>query len=309
MTSNYKTMVVVNPRSANGSTGKKWPAIEAEIRKHLDRVDCVFTSRPMEAVELTGRALKEGYEMVVGVGGDGTINEVVNGFFEDDRLINEGAVAGIISMGTGSDLIKTLGIPKEVGMAAARLAGRALRSIDVGKVDFMNNEGKEERRYFINIADVGVGGETVERVNSTTKAFGGLISFMWGAFISLLTYKNKKVRIRVDDHFDEELIINSINICNGRYYGGGMKIAPDAAPDDGLFDVIIMGDLTTFESLRNGLRIYKGTHINHPKVTCLRGRKVMLTSDEKVLMDMEGEQPGIIPATFEIIPGAIKFKV
>ena len=306
---NYHTKLIVNPESANRSTGKLWEQLERVIKKNLGDLDNVFTTSSNHATELTRQALHDGYEMIVAVGGDGTVNEVVNGFFESGSSINPDAVFGVISRGTGSDFIKTLKIPKEIEHASRVLCGRNVRKCDVGHFTSKSLKGDQIERYFINIADFGIGGEAIVRVNNTTKAFGGFVSFFYGTIKTLLTYKGKMVKVKIDDHYEIEKPINNIVVANGQYFGGGMWIAPRAQVDDGLFDILIMDDRSVMESLLNIGKLYKGTHVDHPKVEYLQGKTVVAESPDTVLIDVEGEHGGILPAKFQMLPGAINVKV
>jgi diacylglycerol kinase (ATP) len=306
---NYHAKFIVNPKSANGSTKALWDRLKDVLRTELEAPDFVLTEAAGHATALAREALHDGYEMVVAVGGDGTINEVVNGFFESGSLINPHAVFGIAPGGTGCDFIKTMGIPKEFNSIIKTLRGRTVRRCDVGHFRCADEEGGNLERYFINIADFGIGGEAVERVNRATKAFGGFTSFLVGAVSTLLAYKSKMVRIQVDETYSDEVLINNVVIANGQYFGGGMWIAPNAVVDDGLFDILIIRHMNRLQSLANIPKIYKGTHIRHPNVTCMRGKSLVAESEETVLLDVEGEQIGRLPARFDIIPSAINVKV
>lgn len=180
-----------------------------------------------------------------------------------------------------------------------------IKKIDAGRVRYTAPAGRELTRYFINIADFGIGGETVARVNRTTKVFGGFLSFLWGAGVTMVKWKNKDVRIKIDDGPVQERRIQNVVVANGQYFGGGMWVAPQAVPDDGLFDIVMFGDISLGESLRNGARIYKGTHLEMEKVSRVRAKKLWASSEENVLIDMDGEQPGFLPASFEVLPKAI----
>jgi YegS/Rv2252/BmrU family lipid kinase len=306
---NFRAKFIVNPASANGSTGKLWDTLEQAIRNEIGEVDASFTTAPNHATSLARGALEDGFEMIVAVGGDGTVNEVVNGFFDSGEPVNPDAVLGVISRGTGSDFIRTMNLPKEIEGAARALKGRAVKRCDAGRFTSRGPNGEEMERYFINIADFGVGGEAVERVNNTSKAFGGFLSFLYGTLKTLWVYKGKQVKIKIDGDSEIEKAINSVVIANGQYFGGGMWIAPEAIADDGQFDIVILDDLSFLESLLNIPRLYKGTHINDPKVTCYRAKTLVAESDEDVLIDVEGEHGGMLPAKFEIIPSSINVKV
>ncbi|MFH1537412.1 MAG: diacylglycerol kinase family protein [bacterium] len=304
-----KTTVVLNPRARNGRTGKMWPRIEAEIAKHLSNFEPAFTEGPRHATELTRNAIKNGSEFIVALGGDGTINEVVNGFFENGSLTREGTTLGIVSGGTGGDFIKTLGIPRAVPEAAAVLAGGRTMVCDAGRIRCAGHDGAEIEHYFINIADFGLGGLSVEKVNSTTKIFGSFLTFFIGIARASFAYKNQPVEITIDGERIGERRIKSVVIANGQYFGGGMRMAKEAAPDDGLFEMLILGDLRILEGALLMPRMYRGDILDHPKVERFKGRVLSATSDRRVLLDVDGEQVGRLPATFELIPACIPVRV
>jgi len=304
----FKTMVVVNPNSANGATGRDWPKIREFIGHNIDSFSFETTKGPGEATTIARRAIRDGYEMIVSVGGDGTNNEIINGFFEGDAIINPDIVFATIPCGTGGDLRRTLGIPKDHEEACALLAGEETRRIDCGRMTLVDHEGRDRTRYFINIASFGIGGDIDERVNNTTKAFGGLVSFFYASLVSVFTYKNKAVDITIDGKSLGKRKIFSCAVANGRYFGGGMMPAPNAEIDDGFFDILLMGDLNRMEVLSQMASIYKGKHLAHPKVEIFRGKEMVATSEETVLHDVDGEAPGRLPSTYAILPGAIRLK-
>ena len=305
----FKTLAVVNPNSSNGATGKQWPQISDAIAKNCPKFEYVFTNKPGHATDLTRQGLREGYEMIVSVGGDGTNNEVINGFFDGMDPVNPEAVFSHITRGTGGDLRKTTGVPLDIEPAAAVLAGQATKRIDCGRLSMIDTSGNPGIRYFLNIASFGIGGEVDDRVNRTTKALGGFLCFAWASFISMFTYSNKKVRIKIDgDEIGDFQIVDG-TVANGRFFGGGMMVAPEAKMDDGLFDIVMLGDFTLVQTLTQMGKIYNGTHIHHPKVKSFQGILVEAESEEVVRLDVDGEQPGRLPAKFEMMPGAIRLKV
>jgi YegS/Rv2252/BmrU family lipid kinase len=267
-----------------------------------------FTSAPGEATRLA-REVAADFDTVVAVGGDGTIHEVINGLFHEGGLINPEIALGIVSLGTGADFVKGLSFPESEEDMLRLIVERRVRRIDVGRLQCVNQAGEPQHRYFINIADAGFGGELVEIVNGTTKALGPFVAFLGGLLRTLRRYQNKLVHIRIDDDFESEQVVNAVVVANGQFFGGGMWVAPQAALDDGLFDVVIIGDVTRREVLANIHKLYNGTLETHPKVTCRRGRRVELTSPERVLIDADGERPGELPASFEIVPAALQLIV
>lgn len=305
-----KTALVVNPKSASGTTGRKWEHINQEIRRGLGTdYDVKFTERQGHAGSLTSEAIKDGCELIVAVGGDGTINEVVNGFFDREKPLNPNAALAVMSIGTGSDFVKTFEFPTTPFEAAERIGQGKLWTIDLGKCAFTNLDGGQQSRFFINIADFGSGGAIVDKVNRTTKVFGGQISFLWGILTTLPTYKNKLTKYRIDDGPEEEKVLNTFVIANGKYYGGGLKPAPNAELDDGLFDTVSIGDVGFLEAVSSLGKFRKGTYLEIPKVTFSKGKVVTADSEETQLVEMEGEVVGRLPARFEILPKAMKIIV
>ncbi len=287
---------------------RHWDEIAASMKKHLGDFEYVMTTRPCEAMDLTRQAVKEGFEMIVAVGGDGTNNEVANGFFENGQMINPDIVMASIPQGTGGDFRKTTGLPKDIHKAAAWLSGRETRTIDLGHMTLIDHEGNACVRYFVNMATFGIGGEIDRRVNTTTKVFGGFASFAWASLASTLSYKNKPVEITIDGESIGVRKVYSCGVCNGRYCGGGMMFAPDAKLDDGLFDIVLMEDLALFETLMQMPKIYKGEHVKHPKISVYRGKEVKAVSEAEVLHDIDGEAPGRLPSEYKILPGVLKIK-
>ncbi|NOZ85728.1 MAG: diacylglycerol kinase family lipid kinase [Deltaproteobacteria bacterium] len=305
-----RIICVVNPNSANKATGKDWPEIKEKIESVLGEVDSKITGAPGDATDITRMALENGYDEIVAVGGDGTNNEVINGFFRDDNTqINPNAVFNFISRGTGGDLRKTFGLGKELMDYIDILAREESWPVDVGRITMDNQNGERMVRYFINIASFGIGGLVDEKVNSSSKALGGKLSFLLATIRSIVEYENRQVTISLDGKKPFSRTINNVAIANGQFFGGGMWIAPGARMDDGKFDVVILGDLTRLDVLKRANRVYKGTHLELDKVESFRAARIEAFSDERVLLDVDGEQPGKLPSTFECLPGAIRMKI
>ena len=307
-----RTFLVVNPRSANGQVQRRWDELAATVRSGFGEFEHAFTTARGDATKLARKALGEGYDMIVALGGDGTMNEVVNGFFEDGKAVNPDAILGEIPMGTGGDFRKTAGIPKEAAAAAAALKGTATMRVDAGRLSLVDAAGRYAVRYFINIASFGIGGLVDSIVNSSSKALGGKASFFLATARAAVRYKNKLVRLSLDGGTPMERRIYNVAVANGRYFGGGMQVAPNALLDDGLFDVVSLGDFGVAEAALQVRHIYKGTHLGMPKVEHWRARHVEaepVDGADTVLLDVDGEQPGSLPSKFEMLPGAIKLKV
>jgi diacylglycerol kinase (ATP) len=303
------TLVIVNPASAGGRTARQWPLVRRCLVDAGVDVVARITSASGDAIELTREALREGFHRVVGVGGDGTLNELVNGWFDPETLepINPEACLGLIPGGTGGDFRKTAGIPLHHAAACALLARGDTRRIDCGRIDY-HGGGAPGPRWFVNIADCGIGGDVVDRVNRSRKSAGGTVTFAYHSLAALMTYGSRMVRVDVDGRVSEGPM-ESVVVANARYFGGGMLVAPHAALDDGLFDVITVTHLGRRRSLAGMGRLYRGRHIGRPGVGFTRGRVVTVTPLEQraVLFDVEGEQVGRAPATLTCLPGALRF--
>ncbi|MCW9035808.1 MAG: diacylglycerol kinase family lipid kinase [Rhodospirillales bacterium] len=304
-----RTLFVVNPNSAGGKTGHDWPSMKATMAKTFPGHETALTSGSGDATNLTRRALKAGIERIIVVGGDGTINETVNGFFEDDQPLNPDALLGIISSGTGGDFRKTFKIGNTLEEALEVLRQGRTRLIDVGRLSLTGFDGESVVRYFDNITSFGMSGEIMVKVNNATiaKRLGGTFAFYWHTLFTLMKWRNTKVHLTVDDRFDQEIMMNTIHVANGEYSGAGMHFAPMAQPDDGFFDIIVLGDFKFHHLLTSSSMLYKGTHVGHPLVTVLKGRKVTARCEREMFVEMDGETPGKLPIVFENIPKAIKF--
>lgn len=301
-----KTVFIVNPASGNASTGKQWDELSGRIRgMGLDH-EALMTHAPGDATELAARAILEGADTIVAVGGDGTINEVANGFFVGADA--PPAALAVLPMGTGGDFRRTVGIPDEFEDAVRAIQQRRLRQIDAGRIEMRGLDGAPLIRHFVNIADAGIGGVVVERVNRTSKLLGGRVSFQYAAMMTLLTYRPQAVVVEsAEGRF--EGVAQNVVVANGQYFGGSMHVAPRAVPDDGLFDVVVFGDIARFEALRSINDIYSAKHLQNPKVRTWRTAELTVSSSARVLIDVDGEMSGTLPATFRLVPKAIDLVV
>ncbi len=303
-----KTRVIVNPESSKGETRKKWSQIKDALKSFIREFRFEFTEKPLQATEITRDSIKEGYEFIVGVGGDGTVNEIANGFFENEKIMNPDATMGIIPSGTGNDFSKSLRIPKKIKEAIKYLKEGHVFKIDVGKVKFIDHNGFETTRFFLNVADFGIGGEVVKRVNKKDITKRGKWTYWRALFESAIKFKGCKVKVSIGDkEITKNFFIGAV--ANGKIFGGNMLIAPSASLEDGLFDIVLVENISLLELLKNGVRLIKGTHLIHPKVQFFREKRIRAVPEEgNVLIEMDGEQPGYLPAVFEIVPATIRVK-
>lgn len=269
--------------------------------------ETALTTRPLEAVEIAQRAVKESRPVIVAVGGDGTLNEVVNGFFRNGAPIPTTSKLAMLPLGTGGDFRRTLRIPLDTRAAMRVITGGLVRRLDAGCVTYQAHDGTTAVRHFINIADAGLGGDVVHRVNTGSKLLGGA-TFTLTSFLTLLRWRNQPMTVVIDGH-THELVAQQVVIANCQYFGGGMRMAPSASPTDGVFDVILVRDAGKLETIRGMRDVRSGKHLDqrNPKIQLLYGKRISVTSPNQVRIDLDGEDPGLLPALFEIQPGAIEF--
>jgi YegS/Rv2252/BmrU family lipid kinase len=302
-----RTIVIVNPKSQGGKLGKRWTEI-AETLGRAFPFDEAITQGPGDATRLTREALRGGAERIVAIGGDGTVNETVNGFFDDaGQPIAPNAAFALIPFGTGGDFRRTFHLPTEIADAAKVVAADHKKKIDVGRLTFRTHAGEPATRMFANIASFGVSGVVDRLVNESGKKLGRL-SFLWATARATLSYKNQRVQLVFDGGDRVDATINTVAVANGRFFGGGMMVAPDAEADDGVFDVVALGDLGFSDLLVSGRRIYKGTHLTMDKVSARRAKVVEAEPVETggvVELDVDGEALGRLPAKFEILPSSL----
>ena len=303
-----KTFVIVNPNSAGGATMKRWPRTSEKLERAIGPFEYEFTNAAGVASMLANSAVKKGFEKIIAVGGDGTLHEVIQGLFEKGNLINPDITIGTLPSGTGTDFTRTLKIPHDIDETIIRLRGKRNAKLDLGEVRFRGHGGADETRYFINVADVGLGGEVAERANNTPKVFGGFATYLFSSVISIASYKPKKVQIVADGQEMEELV-TSVFIANGKYFGGGMHIAPNAIPDDGFFEVMILPALSKWDIIALAPKLYSGRILTMPGIKYFQAQHIEIRSEEDVLINLDGEQPGSTPVTFQLLPRIIKFKV
>lgn len=299
------TVVIANPQAAGGRARAQLQRHQAKLGVQFGELQLQFTTGPGHATALTRAAIAAGAERIIAVGGDGTFNEVVNGFFDAQ---GQAADATLLCFpgGTGGDFARSIGLSGGDVMAA--LAHATVRRLDVGRASYRRADGTTESRYFINISSFGGSGMIVDRVNRSAKRWGGKASFFWGTLRGLLAYRNQPVRLTVDGLTEPPLVINTVAVANGRFFGGSMMVAPEAHLDDGLFDVVIIGDVGTSTFVRCAPKLYQGTHIALPFIRTLRGRVVEVEplAQTPVLIDLDGEQPGRLPVRYELLPKAIQ---
>lgn len=301
--------LVVNPRSANGSTGRGWKELQRDVLDAFGEIAVGVTQGPMDAARLTAEALGAGHRTVLAVGGDGTLNEVVNGFFRDDgSAVSEDAAVGILPRGSGSDFRRSVHVPVDWKDACRHVAAAPARRVDVGQVSYLDHHGRLATRRFINIGSVGVSGEVVKATDGVGKGVGGHLAYKLATVTALARYRDAMVDISVDGAAPERVPVTALAVANGAFFGGGMHVAPGASLDDGAFSCTLWGGFRLRDFIFGERKIYSGAHTEWSRTRCFPARSVRLESQERVLLEVDGELVGTLPASFEILPSAIGLK-
>jgi diacylglycerol kinase (ATP) len=326
------TLFIINPTSSFGKTLRRWNEVRALI--HARGIDFSehLTSRAGEATDIAAEAIGAGVSQVVAVGGDGTLNEVINGYLRaDGSPINASARVALLPSGTGSDFRRTLGL-RGMDDALSAIAGSGSRMLDAVRIEFIDASGAARSRFFMNAATFGLGGDVARYVNlwntKLPRWVGGRVRFIAAAVRALESYRNQPVRILLDDDREIRVETNLLVAANGRFAGGGMMLAPGAVVDDGLLDVVLTDGATRIDVIKELPRIQRGGYLKNPKVSCFRARSVLIEncggktppkgtpraaaalapgSTNSLPIDIDGEAAGFTPAKLTVLPGRIRF--
>jgi YegS/Rv2252/BmrU family lipid kinase len=299
-----RTVVVANPRSGGGATARRLRRAEPLLREQLGPIEIEWTRGPRDAERIAREGVRAGAERIIVAGGDGTMSEVVTGLLAAG--LGRYAELALLPLGTGGDLARTLGVAKDLGVAIEHIAKGEPRRLDAGRVHYRRPDGSEAESYFLNVASIGISGLTTLLVNRAPKWLGGRISFLAGTLRAMTSYRPLPVTLRVDGRIVHEGPLVLATAANGRYFGGGMHVAPEARPDDGLLDVVVVPGVSKTRLLMQLPDIYRGTHVRLEPVRCHRGVRVEAdAAPGSVWIEVDGEPLGTLPASFEILPASI----
>ena len=306
-----KTIVIVNPQAGNGRTEKIWLNIESALEKSIGSFEVLQTTCRGDATDLSRRILAVDTVRIVAVGGDGHLNEVLNGFIENDLPVNPEARLSFVMTGTGCDFQRSLGISGKWQNAAAKLKDAKVRKIDVGKVTYTAADKTQKIRYFDNIASFGLSGAVDHCLEHSRlrNYLGGSPLFLWATIKTVFTHPNQSIRFSIDDGPEEEICSRLGLLANGRYFGGAMHVAPKAKLDDGFLDLLMLKEISVAKFLWHLPKIYKGTHLKIPEIYFQKVRKFTAESSEQVILDIDGESPGYLAATFEVLPKILNLQI
>ncbi|MER8368246.1 diacylglycerol kinase family protein [Mesorhizobium sp. M1348] len=310
-----KVAVILNPIAGGGRLKRHWPEVAASLKRHFGDFELRETQAEGDAERLALDLAAIGFELVIAAGGDGTASEVADGLLKAFRESGRTAELGLLPCGTGIDFARGLGLSNDVDLTLKRIAEAKPRKVDAGCISYVDDHGALASRHFINIASLGLSGATDRAVNADKRK--GKVSakalFYWRTVWEFLRYRFQDVAITIDDGAPVEARMALVAVANGKFFGGGMMIAPDAELNDGEFDIVILRAAGKLKLIWDIRLLYGGRHRNHPAITILRGKKVVVEplgdlQKNAALIDIDGESPGRIPATFEILPGALTLR-
>lgn len=307
-TDNNKWLAIVNPNAGVGKCRKDWGKISGLLDKHHINYQAVFTQKRLDAIHITQEYIQKGYRKIISVGGDGTLNEVVNGIFTQNHVPSQEILTAVISVGTGNDWVRTFHVPGDYEQAVLLIHKQDIFMQDAGKVTYMNC-ASEKTRYFINMAGLGFDGLVAQKTNADKdKGLGNPLVYFKNIFMALFAFKSVQTRILLDQREVNHKIF-SMGIGIGQYNGGGMKQAPAAIPNNGLFSLTIIKDMSKWSVITNVRRLYDGTISRHKKVEILEGKHIVIEPQVPVLLETDGESLGKSPFTFDIVPKSLQVVV
>lgn len=302
-----ETLVILNPASAAGATGRRRREVLHAIESKLGGVDLEVTAGPGDATRLARAATERGVSRILVAGGDGTASEIVSGILSSATDPAARPTIGLLPLGSGWDLARTLGLPRKLDLALDLIARGARRRIDAGRLEYRDATGRPASRFFVNEASAGLSGDTVQIVGRLAKSLGPRLGFAVGAVASILTHRPAQVAVEVDGQRIYEGGVSLIVAANGCYFGAGMKVAPDARIDDGLLEIALVRGLSVSRLLVNLPSLYPGRHGRHPEVSFHSARSLAVLPKETALpIDLDGEAVGRLPLRAEVLPGAIE---
>ncbi len=300
--------VVLNPQAGSGKAGRSWGVLHPLLRGSLGGLEVLFTAASGHATELTHQALADGADLVIAVGGDGTLNEVVNGYFRDGVPVSDAALA-LVPVGTGGDFRRSAGIPSSLAEAVRAIKDSSRRRIDVGRVRLTNREGRVVDRYFLNQASFGLGGEvSIAAKNNFLTAYSGKGAFLWATASAFLRFRAKTVQLELDGGpLPEPVAVMQVSLGNGAYHGGGMLPCPLAKLSSGCLEVTVIEETSFWKFLRALPLLYSGRVYTVPECSHYRAQRIVARSDEAVWAEVDGEAIGGLPLDARVLPSAIPF--
>lgn len=306
MTAPKKVHAIVNPFAAHGKAGRKWPEILQCLQARGFDVTWRLTEGPWHAADIAQEFAREGAELIVSVGGEGVMNEILNGLFAFRERSGSMPALAMIPVGTGTDLSRTLHIPKDHGQAIDLIQRGREKVIDAGRMVF-RRRGQTWTRYFINGADAGLGGAVARVANTVPKILGGFLTFLLSSLVALFSFRRPWLKIWIDGAFVDQGLISIVGALNGQYFGGGMRAAPMAVLDDGIMEFMYVKDTNLFKFVAKVLaRVYTGEHLAYHKVYLRAGRHLKVESERVFLAEVDGEVERADTIEVDLLPASVR---
>ena len=306
MESRRKILFVINPASSGGKALIRWNRLFARIKDRLpDQTQVAFTKGIGDARRITSQAAAD-FELIVAGGGDGTVNEVMNGLLDGSAPENACCPMGVLPLGTGCDFARTLSAPHQIEFKLRNWLQNPARRIDVGRVNFTGFEGDREERCFGNVMSIGISSEVLRLVNGSNRHLGPKLTYLVNVVRALFSWDNVEVEISVDQDNFRTTTINTVICANGRYFGGGMLPAPQADFSDGQLDLVTIGDISRLQGVTNLPRLFRGTLGKHPLVDQKRFYRIQVRSELPLPVELDGELVGALPMDVTVIPRALR---
>ncbi len=303
-------LVIANGKYQSGTAAVRWNSAARRLREIFgNSVEILYTARRGDGVRLAREALHAGAGWIAAAGGDGTVHEVVNGYFDGCRNIRPESSLSFIPCGNGNDWSRTLGLPMEMPAAADSLVRARARRVDVGHARFLDLRGGTEEKIFINVAEAGLGAQVLANLSRRSRRFGGPRSYMVAALTAAFSYSHRRLQLVLDGRTPVATgPLLSVITANGCYFGAGMKCAPMARPDDGLLELIVVGDFAKAEVFLYFPSFMRGTYLDKPRVKHYSVKSVDLTSEDRILFELDGELVGTLPASIRILPQSLQLR-
>jgi len=304
-----RTLFIVNPAAGHGRAGGRWEKARELAKGLYPDLELARTEKPGHGRELAKEAVTAGVELIVAVGGDGTVGEVIDGYLAVPEHVRHNSVLATFPAGSGCDFANHMGVPRDPVAWAKFFAEGKRKRIDAGRATFRARDGAPRSRHFLNVAALGLPGEVALAVEKRGKVLGGTLTYLLEAVLSVMTAKARRMRLKIDGVEEPAAAYHLVAAANTSTFGGGMKLAPDADAEDGLLDLLTIADMPRTQLMTLLPRAYSGGHVGRPGVVLRRARRVEIHADEPLPLNIDGDADGTSPVVFEALPKAIPFRL
>jgi len=304
-----RTLFIVNPAAGHGRAGGRWGRAHELVKNVYPDLELARTDGPGHGRELSRAAVESGVDLIVAVGGDGTVGEVIDGYLAVPEAGRFNSTIATFPAGSGCDFASHMRIPRDPEAWAEAFAKGTRRKLDAGRATFRGADGAPRSRHFLNVAALGLPGEVAISVARRGKILGGTLTYMLEGALAVMSAKAKRMTLTIDGVEEKPAAYHMVAAANTSSFGGGMKLAPDADAADGMLDLLTIADMPRAALLALLPRAHSGGHLGRPGVALRRVRRLEIRSDERLPLNLDGDADGEGPAVFEILPNAIAFRI